>query len=711
MFDKHRFEVWSTVQHPLKHSLSDFGYTNPALPGVSDINSAFNWIFKVLYPVSKPAVADVASLPLLGNTLNDYRVVIDDGDGNQAGYRWEQREGEVSPSWHKIFDFDWSTDSILAAFTDITQDLYVYQKGKSDLDSAGAVITGLYAGQKIYGGNVASQNLTLAANSGDGTGAHTGFVQVDDNFRPTVTGTYGLGNASFRWSDAHFAVGVYANTLSLIGGQITDSTGTISFDNENLVTTGNITGVTGFFTTSIEVGPLAGNAVIIGPGSYEDETGSIDWNAANFTNIGSFTISGSFTAGDITIAVGSITASGGVISFGNENLSTTGTLGAGDTTVTRLDSDNIRLDGNTISITNANGNLILVANGTGIIDAQSALTTLGITATGTVSVTGQLNADNLRFDGNVISSQNLNGNITLTPNGTGAVETSSRILPAADGTLSLGSAAARFDDLFLAGDIGDGTTVISSATLQSLRDINVGVAAGFSLFYDGAKWVASSPDTEITHGSLSGLTTGDAGHTQFALLAGRAGGQDLVGGTAASNNLTLESTSNATKGSVLTKNNFKAFTAPAYSGGWTGIDLGGVSNEFRNVYTKGEFVGFRLENYTFATLPSNSAQNIGRLAYATDTEKIYADNGTAWVTTGGSTKILVDTVWNGTDTTKDVDVSATITDARESMWALHDNANDFDRIYCSIKAISATDVRITVSPALPAGSYRLIGLE
>lgn len=51
------------------------------------------------------------------------------------------------------------------------------------------------------------------------------------------------------------------------------------------------------------------------------------------------------------------------------------------------------------------------------------------------------------------------------------------------------------------------------------------------------------------HGALAGLTDDD--HTQYALLAGRSGGQTLIGGTAASNNLTLESTSNATKGSIL----------------------------------------------------------------------------------------------------------------------------------------------------------------
>ena len=54
----------------------------------------------------------------------------------------------------------------------------------------------------------------------------------------------------------------------------------------------------------------------------------------------------------------------------------------------------------------------------------------------------------------------------------------------------------------------------------------------------------------VDHNSLANLTTGDA-HTQYALLAGRTGGQTLNGGTAASNNLSLVSTTNATKGKIL----------------------------------------------------------------------------------------------------------------------------------------------------------------
>lgn len=62
------------------------------------------------------------------------------------------------------------------------------------------------------------------------------------------------------------------------------------------------------------------------------------------------------------------------------------------------------------------------------------------------------------------------------------------------------------------------------------------------------EWAAISPGV-TDHGALTGLSDDD--HTQYALLAGRAGGQTLIGGTAASNNLTVSSTSHGTKGSIL----------------------------------------------------------------------------------------------------------------------------------------------------------------
>lgn len=725
IFTKHRFEIWSQTQHPYKHTLGDFSYVNPAAPGVSNVEGAFNWIFAVLYPNAKASVANVAALPLMGNTLNDYRVVLDDGDGKAASYRWEQREGEVSPSWHKVYDMDWGQDSILAAFQNNTQDLYVCRNGRTELDGGGSPITGLYAGQTIYGGDSANQNLTLRANSGDGVGPRTGFVQVDDMFRPAVHNTFDLGTSTFRWKDIYAQSSAVIGTLSIVSGQITDSSGAISFDNENLTTTGNITG--GVVTGTSLVADNGPDSVTLVPGTYTDTTGAVSFGAANLSTTGTlgagvttFTDNAQTIVIDPDVAgVGRITSSTGTLDFDNENLQTTGNLQVGQITSTRLDVDSIRLDSNTISITLLNSNLVLQANGTGVVDVQSAMTTLGQTVTGVMTVTGQLNIDNLRLDGNVISSQNLNGDIQFTPNGTGQIIVDSTIKPGADNVSDLGTSLLRFNDLFLGGTISNGTNNIALSTLLAFRsgvwrDLAQTLPAqnGDALFYDSVNgvWLASVPDSEIAHSSLSGLITGDAGHTQFAMLAGRAGGQTLQGGTAASENLTLESTSHATKGDVFTKDDFLPFTNASYSGSWSGTDLGDATHYFRDLYTKGELKGARLENYTFATLPAASAQNIGRVVFATDVNKAYVDVGTSFKVLGVS-KFVADQTFDGVITLLNVNVSAEITDARNAVWQLRDNANNFEIMGVTILATSASNVRITTNVPLPAGSYRLIGVE
>lgn len=60
---------------------------------------------------------------------------------------------------------------------------------------------------------------------------------------------------------------------------------------------------------------------------------------------------------------------------------------------------NIQINANTISASNTNGDIILTPNGTGTVQT-----------------------DNLQFDGNAISSTDVNGDITLSPNGTGDID-------------------------------------------------------------------------------------------------------------------------------------------------------------------------------------------------------------------------------------------------------------------------------------------------
>jgi hypothetical protein len=74
-----------------------------------------------------------------------------------------------------------------------------------------------------------------------------------------------------------------------------------------------------------------------------------------------------------------------------------------------------------------------------------------------------------------------------------------------------------------------------------------------SVNFTGTEWIDLTDAGATTlhkhdHGGMDGLTDDD--HTQYALLAGRSGGQTLIGGTGSGDDLTLSSTSNATKGNI-----------------------------------------------------------------------------------------------------------------------------------------------------------------
>ena len=528
-----------------------------------------------------------------------------------------------------------------------------------------------------------------------------------------------------RWRDAHFSGSLFVGTLTLSGNTIVDSTGTLSFDDENLTTTGNING--GAITGTSLVASDTVNTVTLVPGSITDTTGAITFGAVNLSTTGTLgagvttlTSSSSETVilnPDNGSSRASITSSLGSIDFGDEDLYTTGALNVGTLVANQLDVDNIRLDGNTISTTDTNGNLILLPNGIGVIDAQKTLNTVNMNTTGTHTVTGILNVDNVRIDGNTVQSTNLNADLTLAVNGTGNINFGASLIPTVSGSQDIGSGSALINDMYLSGGIRDATNEIAIATLLAFRsgvwrDLAQTQPAqdGDSIFYNGANnvWLASRPDSEIDHGDITGLLDDD--HTQYMLLAGRPTGQTLIGGTAASENLTLQSTSNATRGAVLTADNFLPATNATFSGGWSGLDLGSASFAYNDIYSRGEHKNLRFENFTEATLPTSSGQNIGRVMYATDSGKAYVDTGTA-IKTLGVSKFVGDVVFDGVQLVADVDVSSDIQDARNAVKTLLNNSNDFSTMYVTLKATSASNIRIETEAPLPAGSYRLVVIE
>lgn len=101
------------------------------------------------------------------------------------------------------------------------------------------------------------------------------------------------------------------------------------------------------------------------------------------------------------------------------------------------------------------------------------------------------------------------------------------------------------------------TTEVSKAANTVTLNVDLDNTSVTPGLYGGASQVATftvdqqgrltaAANASIDHGSITGLTDDD--HTQYMRLAGRSGGQTLIGGTAAGNNIVFQTTSNASKG-------------------------------------------------------------------------------------------------------------------------------------------------------------------
>jgi len=140
--------------------------------------------------------------------------------------------------------------------------------------------------------------------------------------------------------------------------------------------------------------------------------------------------------------------------------------------------------------------------------------------------------------------------------------------------------------------------------------------------------------TGIVHGSLASLGIDD--HTQYALLAGRSGGQTLNGGTASGENLVLSSTANATKGKILfgnsaydQANNRLGVGTSTPSHGLDVVDnLIGVTRSFAGV-----------PNYLFFWNRNSTDGNGDRISFYSDSTGVGATESQDF----GSWRVLFDT--------------------------------------------------------------------
>ena len=148
------------------------------------------------------------------------------------------------------------------------------------------------------------------------------------------------------------------------------------------------------------------------------------------------------------------------------------TLGT-NSAVTELQVDNINVNGNAITSTDTNGNIALTPNGTGEVDISKVDIDSGAidgVTIGTNSAVTELQVDNININGNAVTSTDTNGNITLTPNGTGEVDISKVDIDsgAIDGTIVGASTAAAgtFTNLTASTDL----SLASGATVTAILD-------------------------------------------------------------------------------------------------------------------------------------------------------------------------------------------------------------------------------------------------
>ena len=275
---------------------------------------------------------------------------------------------------------------------------------------ASATISDLTDGRVMLAGTSGavedSANLTFSGTLLDVTGDVTASGTVEG---ATVTD----GVASFNSGALTGATSITASG-TITGGTLTD--GTASFNS------GALSGATtGAFSGAVTMGSTLG---VTGEATLASATVS-DLTATRITFAG---------------ASGSLTDSAN-LTFDGTNVAVTGGIDVtGD-----LDVDNININGNAITSTDLNGDIDLTPNGTGEVVASSMsvsdLTDNRIVVAGTagsleddanftwdgsamgvtggVDITGDLDIDNIKIDGNTISSTDTNGDINITPDGTG----------------------------------------------------------------------------------------------------------------------------------------------------------------------------------------------------------------------------------------------------------------------------------------------------
>jgi len=353
-------------------------------------------------------------------------------------------------------------------------------------------------------------NITLTPNG-------TGIVSINktDGFKVPV-GTTGQRAASPVTGQLR-----YNSTTSQFEGYASSSWGSlggvIDVDQDTKITAESAAGqdedVLTFFTAGTAqvviadgaLRPVTDNDVDLGTSSLEFKDAFFDGTVTSDAFAGPLT-------GDVTGNADTATVATTVTITDNENTNENNALiftAGGD-----LDGGNLGLESDGDLTYNPSTGLVTATGFSGnLTGTLQTAAQANVTSLGTLTV---LNADNLRLDGNTFSSTNSNGDITIAPNGTGNVSIASDSLlieSAANETATLGVYAGEAANAIIVlsaddgDDNGDDWTITSNTgnTLTIASDISGSNVAQITLTPHAT--VASSTTAIAGALTVAGVTT------------------------------------------------------------------------------------------------------------------------------------------------------------------------------------------------------------
>lgn len=598
-----------------KRSAKLEAYSNNGLPvSVTNIGNALDYIISSIFPNARESVSTELDLPLSGNELNDYRIVINyNSTGQAAGFRWTQLEGQSSPQWNLVQQWD-SFDSILQQWQTNSAGVFVPQLGSEDVN-----------GTIIHGSTLPNGNLTLSANSGDGSNLpenQSGHIQLFGNTKPTHDNIFDLGKNSEQFKDIY------------LKGNLSNGTETVSvLEAKTAYDHSQITDSNPHNASYDELRVKLGNLSL--SGDIDDVTIDLSTSGAKTANIAVKDDSHSHTKATLTDfdanvydKVKSILQDNDQVShsFDDINQEVTKTITVNTSHITDIGSPIIdkiltaSADG--LSWRQSNGAINLLGDIAGSASYNSASDKTEITTkveNVELEKIDLFNPNNYKI---ITISDPANGVMVILDHGLNV----NRLFRVRDLNNALDGAQFEIIEIIDANQIRVNAD-LTGATLGPNPYI---IPNGSQILFDSftGKFRLALEETGLSHHEIQNLSNDD--HLIYNNINGRGDGTAniVTGGELANANLYLQSTSDAIKGNILLKDNIAPEITSVYNTGvWNGISLGSATRAFKDLHIKGELKGGRAEQV--ASLPIASASEKGRIVQMAD-GKLYINKGTQY---------------------------------------------------------------------------------